>query len=358
MSSKKWIVTLFLLSFAAVISFGALTYYLDPLLQYSKEQGMLTYREYSEIYSNPGIAKNYEYNAVFLGSSMVENADVSELDELLGCKTVKLPYSGGSSFNHKYILDVCYQSGNKIDKVFWALDEYAFTTDKNTPRYPLPVYLYDEDYTNDLSYLLNLDIFYFYTTKDIFGTLQNRNEIMMKDGSWCEDETAYNKAASLASISYPMESSSNKGKDFYAKNLSDNLTYNVLPFVQNHPETEFYFYMVPYSISYWYMCKQNGTLDAEINILFTVVEELLKYDNVKIFFFQDEQDIITNLDNYKDYTHFKPSINSYMSNQMAGGYYELHKEDYRQRLDSFHRFLSEFDYDAFYQVQYQSLENT
>jgi hypothetical protein len=47
-----------------------------------------------------------------------------------------------------------------------------------------------------------------------------------------------------------------------------------------------------------------------------------------------------------------------MSNQMAGGYHELHKEDYRQRIDSFHRYLSEFDYDAYYQAQYQSLENT
>ena len=150
MKSKKWSLTLLCLTLSIVILFGALTYYFDPLLQYGADRGFLTYREYSEIYCNPGIAKNYEYNAVFLGSSMVENADVSELDRLFGCNTVKLPYSGGSSYNHKHILDVCYRSDNKIDKVFWALDEYAFTTDKDTPRYPLPEYLYDDNKLNDL----------------------------------------------------------------------------------------------------------------------------------------------------------------------------------------------------------------
>ena len=166
MTSKKWFIILISLTLVVVIVFGGMTYFLDPLLQYGNERGPLTSRQYTEMYSNPGIAKNYDYNAVFVGSSMVENADVSELDDLFGCKTIKVPYSGASSFNHKHILDVCYDSGHKIDYVFWALDEYALTTDYMTPRYPLPEYLYDDDRTNDPSYLLNLDVFYFYTMKD------------------------------------------------------------------------------------------------------------------------------------------------------------------------------------------------
>lgn len=184
MTSKKWFIILISLTLIVVLAFGEMTYYLDPLLQYGNERGPLTYRVYTEMYSNPGIAKNYEYNAVFLGSSMVENADVSELDELFDCKTIKVPYSGASSYNHKVILDVCYASGNKIDYVFWALDEYALTTDSKTPRYPLPDYLYDNDITNDLSYLLNLDVFYFYTMKDALYTVRGQKQLMMRDGSW------------------------------------------------------------------------------------------------------------------------------------------------------------------------------
>ena len=354
MKSKNWAVMLLSLTLAIVIAFGAVTYCLDPLLQYGADRGPLTYRHYTEIYCNPGIAKNYDYNAVFLGSSMVENATVAELDDYFNCKTVKLPYSGASSYNHKHILDVCYRSGNTIDKVFWSLDEYAFTTDKDTPRYPLPEYLYDDNRLNDLSYLLNLDVFYFYIVKSAIGTLQNRNEPLMRDGSWCADESVYCRENALASTSYPLAARNSLGKDYYAGKLWDNLIYNVLPFVEAHPETEFYFYMVPYSISYWYMCRQNGKLDAEINIIRTVAETLLQYDNVRFFFFQDEKDIITNLDNYKDHTHFKPAINSYMSAQMACGGNELTAETYLQRIDAFRQYLSDFDYDAFYQEQYNA----
>ena len=141
MSSKKWVISLLSITLLVVIAFGVVEFYLDPLLQYGNERGPLTCREYAEIYANPGIAKNYNYNAVLLGSSMVENTNVSEIDLLFGCKTIKVPYSGASSYNHKAILDVCYNSGHKIEKVFWSLDEYALTTDKDTPRYPLPDYL-------------------------------------------------------------------------------------------------------------------------------------------------------------------------------------------------------------------------
>lgn len=347
MTSKKWFLILLSLSLVAVIAFGGMTYFLDPLLQYGNERGPLTSREYSEMYSNPGIAKNYDYNAVLVGSSMVENTDVSELDELFGCKTIKVPYSGASSYNHKAILDVCYASGNKIDYVFWSLDEYALTTDYMTPRYPLPEYLYDYDKTNDLSYLLNLDIFYFYTMKDIFNTIKGNQQIMMKDGSWVEDESIYCKENALASLSFPMEQKDNKGEKYYQDNLMNNLQNDIFPYIESHPETEFYFYMVPYSILYWYQQKQNGTLDAEIYNAKTAIGEILKNDNAKVYFFQNEEEIITNLDLYKDYTHFKPKINSWMSKAINRETHRLTSENYEEKINLFSVFLNSFDYANF-----------
>jgi hypothetical protein len=338
------------LTLSVVLFFGAAMYGMDPLLQYGPESNLFSYYTYTEIYSNPGIAKNYDYNAVLLGSSMVENADVNEIDSLFGCTTVKLPYSGASAYNYKCILDVCYDSGHQIDKVFWSLDEYSLTTDPNTPRYPLPEYLYDFDKTNDLSYVLNMDIVYFYTIKNAIGTLTNQTEPLMKNGAWISEEN-YNKANALASISYPMDAQEDRGKDYVAQDLSDNLQQNILPYIQNHPETEFYIFFPPYSISYWYMSKQDGKLAAEYHILETLVEELLEYENVNLYFFQDQEEIITNLENYKDYSHFSPSINCYMSNQIAQDQNRLTEENYRERLDAFYQYLLNFDYDGFYQAQ-------
>ena len=350
MTSKKWFIILISLTLIVVLAFGGMTYYLDPLLQYGGERGPLTSREYTEMYSNPGIAKNYDYNAVFVGSSMVENADVSELDELFGCKTIKVPYSGASSYNHKVILDVCYDSGQKVDYVFWSLDEYALTTDYLTPRYPLPDYLYDDDKTNDLSYLLNLDIFYFYTMKDVLNTVKGNQQIMMRDGSWVDDDSVYCKENALASFDYPMEQQENKGEQFYEENLRNNLDYNILGLVDSHPETTFVFYMVPYSISYWYMEKQNGMLDADFYNVKTALGEILSRENTEVHFFQDEEEIITNLDNYRDYTHFKPEINSWMSKEIHNKSHVMSAENYESVLNSFYDYLTGFDYDSFYQT--------
>ncbi|MBQ7714331.1 MAG: hypothetical protein IJT70_00505 [Clostridia bacterium] len=347
MNSKKWAISLISLTLVIVLLFGAAELFLDPLLQYGKEPGHLTYREYSELYSNPGIAKNYDYNAVLLGSSMVENTDVSEINELFGCTTIKVPYSGGSSYNHKTILEVCYDSGKQIDKVFWSLDEYALTTDKDTPRYPLPEYLYDSSKINDLSYLLNLDIFYFYTLKDVAGTLTHKTEPMMKDGDWTKDPSAYCTANALSSVKYPMEQNENLGEKHFEKNLTENMDCNIIPLVKAHPETEFNFYMVPYSILYWYQDKQKGILDAGMYDAEYAVGELLKYENVKIHFFQDDYDIITDLDLYKDYSHFNSSVNGYISREMAKGSHLLSADNYRERLRAFGDYLRDFDYDGF-----------
>ena len=165
------------------------------------------------------------------------------------------------------------------------------------------------------------------------------------------NENSYGKEQALASIKYPMKQVDSKGKDLYYSELTSNLKCNILPFVEKHPETEFEFFLVPYSISYWYQQKSNGTLEAEIFDARTAIGELLKYDNVNVHFFQDEKSIITNLDLYKDYSHFKPEINSWMTEEMVKESHLLSKESYNQRIDSFYNYLNEFDYDEFYYSQ-------
>ena len=350
MSSKRWFVSLISITMVIVILFGALQFYLDPLLQYGGERGPLTYRVYDERYSNPGIAKNYDYNAVLVGSSMVENTDVSELDDLFNCKTIKVPFAGGTSYNHKKILDVCFNSGHQIDKVFWALDEYALIADKNTPAFPLPDYLYDNNKINDSSYLLNLDIIYYYTAIDIINTEKHQNQIMMRDGSWCDD-SLYCKDNAVSSIVYPMEQRNSKGERFYENRLLDNLEYNILPLIEEHPETEFYFYLVPYSILFWYQEKSNGTLEAQLYNIRMALGEILKFDNTQVHFFQDDEEIITNLNLYKDYTHFAPLVNRWMSKGIKNQTYILTKDSVNNTINQFYDYLNEFEYDRFIQEQ-------
>lgn len=355
-NAKKWSLTVVSVTLIIIILFGISTYCIDPLVQYGKGGDRFTYWMSSEMYTNPGIAKNYEYDAVIVGSSMAQNNDVAEWNEKLGYNTLKMTYSAATTYNLKRILDVCFSSGNEIKAVYWNLDETALSSDYQTPRYPLPEYLYDTDKINDISYLLNLDVAYFYSLKSFLYTMKGETRSLDRGGVWAKDLSVYNKKDMLDSFDFPMEQEESKGELYFSENVSNNLKYNIIPLIEQHPDTQFNFYLVPYSVCFWYILKCEGTLDAHIYDIKTAIGEFLKYDNVKVYFFQNEKKIITNLDLYKDYSHYNPDINSYMLNKMADGQNRLDLDNYEQIIDEFHDYLNSFDYDSFIGEAKKSVE--
>ena len=124
MTNKRWIICFLVMSLVALVAFAGIMYVTDPLIRYGKENGLFTCYEYQEMYSNPGIVRNYKYDTVLVGTSMIQNTDVQECNSLFGCDMVRLPYSSGTCYNMKTILDVCFERDNTIKTVYWELDEF------------------------------------------------------------------------------------------------------------------------------------------------------------------------------------------------------------------------------------------
>lgn len=341
---KRWMMSFLFLSLATLIAFGLVMYMLDPLLHYGAEKGLLTYYEYSEMYSNPGIAKHYEYDTVMVGTSMIENTDVQECNRLFGCNMVRLPYSGGTSYNMKTILDVCFSSGNRIDTVYWELDDFQLFGEYDQPRYPLPMYLYRMDHLEDLSYLLNLDILYHYGANSLLGTFRGIRQKAAREGETFFGN--FSKEAMMSQYNRPEQSKSVNPKDYYIQKTDINLETNIIPLLKQNPDTEFVFFMVPFSILYWDSEIRNGTLDATLYGIEHALMRLMEYDQVKIYFFHDQWDIATNLDNYKDFTHYGKWINSYMTKMMAEDQCRITKDNCNQVIESMKSYLLQYDYDA------------
>ena len=59
---------------------------------------------------------------------------------------------------------------------------------------------------------------------------------------------------------------------------------------------------------------------------------------MRIFCFQNEPDVITELNNYMDSIHFSPEINRLMLDQMIAGEYEMNLDNYEQVLDGVKEF--------------------
>ena len=346
MNSKQWVKWFLVLCTATVVAFAGIMYMTDPLLRYGKESGLFSYYQYSELYSNPGIARNYDYDTVMVGTSMIENTDVAQCNELFDCNMVRLPYSGGHCYNMKKILDICFESKQELKAVYWELDEFQLLSDHTVARYPLPEYLYRRDHKEDLSYLLNLDIFYHYTINNVLGTIRGETQPAARTGETLSGD--FSREGALRSYSRPQQITEKKEFDYFKNVFELNLKYNIVPLIEENPNTQFVFFMVPFSMLFWDREMRSGTFDATVYALECAIDHLLDYDNVKIYFYRDRWDVAEDLDNYKDYIHYGAWINSEVSLWIAADEGRVTRHNYQEILDGLRAFVYAYDFESIF----------
>ena len=348
-SYKKWIVSFCSFILIITVMFGTFNFIADPMLRYrTEDDGIFTYYEYAEMYSNPGIARNYTYDAVHVGTSMIQNTDIDEINELENLNMIRCAYSGGTAYNMKRILDICFDSKNKISEVYWELDEFQLTSKTDETRYPLPEYLYNDSHLRDIEYLLNVDIFYHYTLKNFINTLQGVEKKSMPRGiTWTDAQ--YGREITLSSVTFDDEMNEQIPVDSYIVISDMNLDKNIIPFIENNPGTQFTFFIPPFSVLYWYKTLADGTFDANVYCMKHVVGRLLEYSNVSVYFFRNEYEIISDLDNYKDYSHYCPEINSYISRAISENKNLLTKTNYISEIDRFSNYIYSYDFSIYFE---------
>lgn len=343
MGTKKWTCILLALVIGTLIVFSAVMFTLDPVLNFGPEKKITSYYEYSTLYTNPGIAKHYEYDTVLVGTSMIQNTDVDVCDELLDCKMVRLPYSGGTTYDMATILDMCFQSQNEIKTVYWELDQFQLTGSSTEHRYPVPEYLYNYDITDDISYLLNLDVMYHYGMNNILGTLRGQETKAERRGITFDGD--YSKEAVLNSYSRPEKNSKVLSFDESMINKVDGNLSNITSLVKANQDTEFVFFLPPFSVLYWDREVQTGSFDAMLDATLYALKNLLPYENVKIYYYQAEKEIISNLDNYKDYSHYGNWINDLITQHIAEGKNKVTEENCDEHIQQLKEYISSYDFE-------------
>ena len=348
MKKKHWSLTLIITTAVVLLAFGAATYILDPLARYRIATKPLTYYEYSTAYCNPGLARYSKYDSVLVGDCLIQNTDIDLFEKKLDSgKTLRLSTNGATTCDIKRILDCCFNNSvnNDIKNVYWELNEseIVYGTPDNT-EYPLPEYMWNEDHYSDLSYLLNLDVLYHYTIKDIIHTIKGDRQPMAPRGiTWGGD---FDEEKVINEYNRPEEKtlSEKEEKELHLK--TDGNIENVVEIVRNNSDTNFTFYIPPYSILYWDKAKRNGELEVELTGMEKAVGQLLEYDNVTVYFYQDIPEIFEDLDNYKDAIHFGNWVNDKLTELIGNNEGVLTLDNYQAKFRGFYNYLNEYDYDG------------
>lgn len=330
---------------------AALVYTVDPFFQYHKPLKNFPYIVDHQVNMNPGLAKNMDYDSILLGSSMTVSFNTDWFYDYMGLKTQKLSYNGAYPKDQSNIMEIVFDAKkDKIKQVFLGIDELNYSSTPEQTKFEIPEYLYDKNPFNDVKYLLNKDVILDYILR-ASADPKDKSEWNMIYKPWWQDEH-YQKAIVLMYYEPDPEKEEEPQIEPYLERIEKNLETNILPYIEAHPETTFTCFYPPYSILYWNNVVRAKELKLVIEKYRTMTERLLEYENVEVFFFQNREEIICNLNNYADYTHYHGRICEYMVNAFAEGKHRVTKDNLQQELEILYKLASEYDYEGIFEDWY------
>ncbi len=345
---KKLFIIFFAAVFFMLVSCAAAVIFIDPFFHFHAPLKNFPYEVDNQIYQNPGMAMHLDYNAFITGSSMTVNFDTDDFSEDFG-KTIKLSYDGAYPANLSAIMDFVFdknsfsKKNNQIHTAFICLDIISLTADPYATKYPLDDYLYGKKDSAVFTYLLNKEVIIDYILKPI---LKRKPTDLSEVYSmyWLTDDLT-GKDYVLKGYEAPKKSSTPADKNIFLDKTRENLEKNLIPYIKANPDTEFIFFFPAYSILFWNEILAEGTLDARLEQTRLIFDTLLEYDNVRIFYFSDAEEMITDLDLYTDYTHHVKSVSSYEAACFSSSEHEVFKENIEIILKNMEKIVRSFDFE-------------
>ena len=344
MTNKQFFVRSIAYSILVLVLIAAVTVIIDPFVHFHAPFFGLAAAETEERGQQIGVAKNMAYDTAIVGSSMSENFEAGWFDDgVIGNRTVKLSMQGAHFDDYSRLLNVVL-SKPETKNVIISLDNYLILHNPDEFPTTIPDYLENNDLSDDVYYLWNKSVAFVFLPQFI---INNISEGFSADNAYCwADSYTFDKYVARATyLPYRlMHPDPEQRFDSYYEYVDEFLA-GVTPYIEARPDVTFYFYSPPYSILYWDDCILRGRLTAEICALNEVYNRLLEYDNVRLFYFQDNWDLITDLDNYKDYSHFSKDISHYIYECMRDGKCELNKDTSFDTLLKFSEDVADYDHE-------------
>ena len=347
--AKKWFIRCFASLLLSIFLVFLIVWIFDPYFHFHKPFSFVSYRLYDERYTNDGISRHFDYNAIITGTSMAQNFKPSEMDALFGTQSVKETFSGAGFQELSQNLARALQRNKNLKTVLWTLDYSGLIREKDWTQYEgYPEYLYDDNPWNDMQYVFNKSIFYHGVLPNILKTVTGQPRTTMDAYSSWDKETGLRFILQTYDRNHVEEDMPTVLGPEERKMTLENITENVTSLINQYPETTFYVFYTPYSICYWDSLIQEGSIIRQFEAEQLVTELLLQCPNVKLYNFFDQYEVITNLDNYRDKEHYSAKINSQILQWIASDVGLVTEENYVERLTAEKQFYLNYDYEGIY----------
>lgn len=340
---KRFLVVVAASTLFILLVIGLASYIIDPFFQFRVKDN-------NHYFLNPwlvngGLAKNYDYNTVILGSSMVQNYDLSILRKKdSSVRPIKLSSGGMNNEEMKYLYS--FVKKDSIKSIIINIDVPQLNLGFEEVRFPR--FLYDNTLKNKMEYL------YGYETCIRFIPIDVALSLYLKDKDVQEisptyrmktdiDQIGNNSHQNIYSADY-VKGMYLEGRTVSVQNLegmSERMRHKLDTLMSSldldrYKNVEYTFVLSPYSALYWYHTQKGGYYNQFLEFIYYLNESVEKHNNAKLMFFFDLDEII-NLDFYTDVSHFSPALSNKVLDNVYNPEYELNTSNIDskiQRLDS------------------------
>ncbi|HKM34204.1 MAG TPA: hypothetical protein VJY54_05620 [Lachnospiraceae bacterium] len=324
-NKKKAIKYLLGIIFIEMAVVAAITILLDPFYQYHKPslglQAVLNDRDNQMM----GTIRNFSYDSVILGSSVAENFDSSVLDQKYDAHFLKIIRASGSTADLLYYLEEAHLRQD-INRIFWNMDLFALESSTEVTLYSedTPRYLHTTTILDDFTYLFNKQVLFEKIPLMIAYSFTEKNT----DGhayDWSEDKE-FSAAKAMQAYTRPDAPLEPQSYEENKSNIAINIEM-VINEINSHPDTEYTVFFPPYSLMWWDNQYMQGTAEEQFYVLGEILPALLSCENVSVYYFQSDREIVCNLDNYMDVVHYTPQMNQYMLDSIFANEYQVTVEN-------------------------------
>jgi hypothetical protein len=325
----KNIVRLLCASALIILAAAVLNFIVDPL------QFFRSARFFPAMYSpdsrmqNAGLIHSQDFDTVFMGTSLAIHFRQSDIDRVLGVRSLKLAMTGSNAKEQSFVLAAALERHPK--RIIWQMDDWIFrdAPDIDHDVY-LPADLYRRNVKGIAGYLfsgamaresawivarsippaepvvarLTTDVLF----KFPIARVDDIN-VLRTGFDMSEVYNARKAAASFARITDPVRSAYlAEGYDYEA--MVRNFEHDAVGLFEKNSDVKFDIYFPPYSILQWVAMRDASPATLKIVYDFSVyiAQRLTQFPNVNLHDFRAAREITHDLNNYSDVIHHSPAI--------------------------------------------------
>ena len=352
MNNKTWCISFLILTVLALAVLGGATAVVDPFFHYHGPLEGLAYPIDDQRYQNDGIVKHFDYDAIITGTSMTENFKTTECDALFGVQSVKTSFSGASNKELADNLQRAIAANPEIRLVIRGIDGWTLTDHKDYLRTDaeFPNYLYDDRLLNDVQYVLNKQVLFERTVGVLQHTAQGMTTTTFDEYSNWNDWFPYGKEAVLQTYPRPERAAEvSVLTEELAQTVRESVLQNLVQPALDNPHIRFYYFFTPYNVLHMDRQDRQGILERQFQIYTLTSSLMVDVENIHLFSFFDAHDITTNLDYYRDVSHYSEDINSLILEKMAAGEHRLTKENYLEHWSREEAYYTGYPFDMYFE---------